>query len=133
MNRSTPGFPVHQLLELAQTHVHQVYVEYIMRNARLDDSEAGIKTAKRNINIKYGDDATLMAESEEKLKSLLMRVKEKSEKAGLKLNMNKTKPRKKPRWYPVTSLMANRRRKSGSSDRLCFLGLQNHCRWWLQP
>ena len=104
-----------------------------MRNARLDDSEAGIKTAKRNINIKYRDDTTLMAESEEKLKSLLMRVKEKSENAGLKLNMKKTKLRKKPRWYPVTSLMANRRRKSGSSDRLCFLGLQNHCRWWLQP
>ena len=133
MNCSTPGFPVHQLLELAQTHVHQVHVDYIMRNARLDDSEAGIKTAKRNINIKYGDDTTLMAESEEKLKSLLMRVKEKSENAGLKLNMKKTKLRKKPRWYPVTSLMANRRRKSGSSDRLCFLGLQNHCRWWLQP
>ena len=75
MNCSTPGFPVHQLLEPAQTHVHQVYVEYIMRNARLDDSEAGIKTAKRNINLKYDDDTILMAESEEELKSLLMRVK----------------------------------------------------------
>ena len=91
MNCSTPGFPVHQLLEPAQTHVHQVYVEYIMRNARLDDSEAGIKMAKRNINLKYDDDTILMAESEEELKSLLMRVKEKSEKAGLKLNMKKNK------------------------------------------
>ena len=75
MNCSTPGFPVHQLPEPAQTHIHQVYVEYIMRNARLDDSEVGIKTAKRNINLKYGDDTTLTAESEEELKSLLMRVK----------------------------------------------------------
>ena len=75
-----------------------------MRNARLDDSEVGIKTAKRNINLKDGDDTTLTAESEEELKSLLMRVKEKSKKAGLKLNMKKAKLRKKLRWYPVTSL-----------------------------
>ena len=75
-----------------------------MRNARLDDSEVGIKTAKRNINLKDGDDTTLTAESEEDLKSLLMRVKEKSKKAGLKLNMKKTKLRKKLRWYPVTTL-----------------------------
>ena len=105
-----PGFPVHQLLEPAQTHVHQVYVEYIMRNARLDDSEAGIKMAKRNINLKYDDDTILMAESEEELKSLLMRVKEKSEKAGLKLNMKK-KQRKKLRWYPVTSLYGKQKGK----------------------
>ena len=64
------------------------YAEYIMRNARLDESQAGIKTSKRNINtLRYADDTTLMAESEEELKSLLMRVKEERGKAGLKLNI----------------------------------------------
>ena len=66
------------------------YVEYIMRNAGLDESQAGIKIARRNINsFRYADDTTLMAESEEELKSLLIRVKEESEKVGLKLNMKK--------------------------------------------
>ena len=68
------------------------YVEYITRNARLDESQAGIKIVRRNINnIKYADDTTLIAESEEELKSLLMMLKEESEKAGLKLNIQKTK------------------------------------------
>ena len=68
------------------------YAAYIMRNAGLDEAQAGIKTDRRNINnIRYADDTTLMAESEEKLKSLLMKVKEKSEKVGLKLNIQKTK------------------------------------------
>ena len=68
------------------------YTEYIMWNARLDEAEAGIKIARRNINnLRYADDTTLMAESEEKLKSLLMKVKEKTETAGLKLNIKKTK------------------------------------------
>ena len=68
------------------------YAEYIMWNARLDESQAGIKDAGRNINnLRYADDITLMAESEEKLKSLLMRVREESEKAGLKLNIQNTK------------------------------------------
>ena len=62
-----------------------------MQNARLDESQAGIKTARRNINLRYADDTTLMTESEKELKSLLMRVKEESEKAGLKLNIQKTK------------------------------------------
>ena len=66
--------------------------EYIMRNAGLDEAQAGIKTARRNINnLRYADDTTLMAESKEELKSLLMKVKEESEKAGLKLNIQKTK------------------------------------------
>ena len=66
--------------------------EYIMQNAWLDEAQAGIKTARRNINnLRYANDTTLMAESEEELKSLLMKVKEKSEKAGLKLNIQKTK------------------------------------------
>ena len=68
------------------------YAEYIMWNARLDEAQAGIKIARRNTNnLRYADDATLMAESKEELKSLLMKVKEKSEKAGLKLDIQKTK------------------------------------------
>ena len=69
-----------------------LYAEYIMRNARLDEAQAGIKIARRNINnLRYADDTTLMTESKEELKSLLMKVKEESEKAGLKLNIQKTK------------------------------------------
>ena len=69
-----------------------LYEEYIMRNARLDEVQAGVKTARRNINnLRYADDTTLMEESEEELKSLLMKVKEEREKAGLKLNIQKTK------------------------------------------
>ena len=66
-------------------------LEYIMQNAKLDEAQAGIKTAGRNINFRYADDTSLMAESKEELKSLLMKVKEESEKAGLKLNIQKTK------------------------------------------
>ena len=81
-------------------HFPLQYVEYIMRNFRQDDSQAGIMIAWRNINnIRIADDNTLIAESEEKLKSLLMRVKEKSEKSGLKLNIQKLR-----HWYPVPSL-----------------------------
>ena len=69
-----------------------VYAEYIMQNARLDEAQAGIKIAGKNINnLRYADDTTLMAESEEELKSFLMKVKEESEKVGLKLNIRKTK------------------------------------------
>ena len=68
------------------------YAKYIMRNVGLEEAQAGIKTARRNINsLRYADDTTLMAESEEELKSLLMKVKEESEKVGLKLNSRKTK------------------------------------------
>ena len=71
-------------------YLFNLYSEYIMQNARLDESQAGIKIARRNINsLRYADDTTLMAESEEELKSLLMRVKEESEKSGLKLNIQK--------------------------------------------
>ena len=96
-----------------------------MRNARLDEVEAGIKIAGRNINnLRYADDTTLMAESKEELNSLLMKVKEESEKAGLKLNIKKTKIMTS---CPITS--ANRCGNNGNSVRLYFLGLQNHCRW----
>ena len=72
--------------------IYYLYAEYIMRNAELEEAQAGIKIAGRNINnLRYADDTTLMAESEQELKSLLMKVKEKSEKAGLKLNIQKTK------------------------------------------
>ena len=94
-----------------------------MRNAGLEETQAGIKIAGRNINnLRYAEDTTLMAESEEELKSLLMKVKEESEKVGLKLNIQKTKI-----WS--RHFMANRQGKNGNSDRLYFLGLQNHCRW----
>ena len=91
------------------------YAEYIMRNAGLEEAQAGIKIAKRNINnLRYADDATLMAESEEELKSLLMKVKEESEKAGLKLNLQKNED------HGIWShhFMANRWGNNGNSDRL---------------
>ena len=73
-------------------YLFNIYAEYIMRNAGLDEAQPGIKIARRNINsLRYADDTTLMAENEEELKSLLMEVKEESEKAGLKLNIQKIK------------------------------------------
>ena len=105
-----------------------------MRNAGLEEAQAGIKTARRNINnLRYAEDTSLMAESEEELKSLLMKVKEESDKVGLKLNIQKTNImastfRKRRSWHPVPS-MGNRWGNSGNSIRLYFSGLQNHCRW----
>ena len=93
-----------------------------MRNAGLEEAQAGIKIARRNINnLRYVDDATLMAESEEELKSLLMKVKVESEKVGLKLSIQKTKIMASG---PITSWQID-----GDSGRLYFFGLQNHCRW----
>ena len=95
-----------------------------MRNARLEEAQAGIKIAGRNINnLRYADDTTLMTESEEDLKSLLMKVKEESEKVGLKLNSQKTKIMASS---PITSY---RWGNNANTDRLYFLGLQNHCGW----
>ena len=92
----------------------------------LDEAQAGIKIARPDINNhRYADDTTLMAESNEELKSLLMKVKEESEKVGLKLNIQKTKIMVSG---PITSWQ-NRWGNNGNSDRLCFLGLQNHCSW----
>ena len=99
-----------------------------MRNARLDEAQARIKIARRNTNnLRYTDDITLMAESEDELKSLLMKVKEESEKADLKLNIQKKKKKDHGIWSH--HFMANRRGKSGSSYRFSSLGLQNHCGW----
>ena len=96
-----------------------------MRNAGLEEAQAGIKISRRNItNLRYADDTTLMAESEEELKSLLMKVKEESEKVVLMLNIQKTKIMASG---PITSL-GNRWGNSGNSVRLYFFGLQNHCR-----
>ena len=96
-----------------------------MQNAGLDGAQAGIKIAGRNINnLRYTDDTTLMAESEEELKGLLMKVKKESEKPGLKLNIQKSKIIASS---PITSWQTDRG-KNGNSDRLYFLRLQNHCR-----
>ena len=96
-----------------------------MRNAGLDEAQAGIKIAGRNINnLRYTDDTTLMAESEE-LKSLLTKVKEESEKVGLKLNIQKTKIMAPG---PITSWQIDGE-TIGNSNRLYFWGLQNQCRW----
>ena len=96
-----------------------------MQNASLDEAQAGIKIARRNINnLRYADDTTFMAESEEELKSLLMKVKEESEKAGLKLNIQKTKIMASD---PIASWQING--ETGNNERLYFFGPQNHCRW----
>ena len=93
-----------------------------MKNAGPEEAQAGIKIAGRNINnLRYADDTTLMAESKEELKSLLRKVKEESEKVGLKLNIQKMKIMASG---PITSWEID-----GNSVRLYFLGLQNHCRW----
>ena len=95
-----------------------------MRNARLEEAQAGIKIAGRNINnLRHADDTTLMAEGEEELKSLLMKVKEESKKVGLKHSENED--------HGIQShhFMANRWGNNGNSDRLYFLGLQSQCRW----
>ena len=100
------------------------YAEYIMRNAGLE--AAGIKIAERNINnLRYADDTTLMAESEEELKSLLMKVKVESEKVGLKLNIQKMKIMASG---PITSWEIDGETVETVSD-FVFWGLQNHCRW----
>ena len=101
-----------------------------MRNAGLKEAQAGIKIAGRNINnLRYADDTTLMAESEKELKSLLMKVKEESGKAVLKLSIQKTKI-----MAPVSiTSWKIKMGKTRSSDRFYFLELKNHCGWYMQP
>ena len=102
------------------------YAEYIMRNAGLEEAQAGIKIAGRNINnLRYADDTTLLAQSEEELKSLLMKVKEESEKIGLKLNIQKTKVMASS---PTTSWHIHGETVETVADFI-FRGLQSHCRW----
>ena len=101
------------------------YAEYMMRNAGLEEVQAGIKIAGRNINnIRFADDTTLMAENEEKLKSLLLKVKEESKNVGLELNIQKTNIMASG---PIISWEIDGETVETVSD--CFLGLQNHCRW----
>jgi len=117
------GKGVHQGCVLSPC-LFNLYAEYIVRNTGLDETQAGIKIVGRNINnLRYADDSIFMAESREELKSLLMKVKEESEKPGLKLNIQKNKIMASG---PISS---NRWENSGNGDRLYFLGLQNHCRW----
>ena len=104
-----------------------LYAKYIMWNAGLDEAQAGIGVAGGNINnLRYADDTTLMEESEEELKSLLMKVKEESEKVGLKLNIQNTKIMASS---PITSWQIDGETMGTVKDY--FLGFQNHCRWWL--
>ena len=102
-----------------------LYAEYIMQNAGLDEAQARIKIAGRNINnLRYADDTTLTAESEEELKNILMKVKDESGKVGLKLNIQKTKIMASG---PITSWQIDGKRMETVRDY--FGGLQNHCRW----
>ena len=103
-----------------------LYAEYIKRNATLDEAQAGIKIARRNINnLRYTDDSTLMAEGEEELKSLFMKVKEESEKVGLKLSIQKGKVMASG---PITSWQIDGETVGTVTDFILG-GLQNHCRW----
>ena len=99
-----------------------------MQSVGVDEAQAGIKIAERNINnLRYADDPTLMVESEEELKSLLMKVKEESEKGGLRLNIQKKNIMASS---PITSWKIDG--KQWKQWETLFWGLQNHCRWWLQ-
>ena len=119
------GKGVHQGCILSPC-LFNLYAEYIMRNARLEEAQAGIKIAGRNINnLRYADDTTLMAEREEELKSPLMKVKEESEKVGLKLNIQKTKIMA---FSPITSQQIDGETIEIVTDFILG-GLQNHCRW----
>ena len=107
--------------------LYNLYVQYITRNTGLEEAQAGITIAGKNINnLIYADDTTFMVESEEELKSFLMKVKEESEKVGLKLNIQKTKIMTSS---PITSWQID----GDTVADFIFGGLQNHCRWWLQP
>ena len=118
---------IHQA-RLQQYRNWELPAKCIVWNAGLYESQSGIRIARRNIsNLRYAHHTILKAESKEP-KSLLMKVKEESEKAGLKLNIQKTK-----NMASGPLVLVNRWRNSGNSERLYFGGLQNHYRWWLQP
>ena len=111
---------------LSSPCLFNLYAEYIVRNTGLDEAQAGIKFAGRNINnLRYTDDTTLMAESEEELKSLLMKVKDKSEKISLKLSIQKTKIMAS---IPISSWQIDGETLETVADFI-FFWLQNHCRW----
>ena len=111
------------------TLLFKLYAEYIMQNIGQEEAQAGTKIAGRNTNnLRYAHDTSLMAESEEKLKSLLMKVKEEREKNWLKLNIQKTRIMESG---PITSWQIGG--ETMETVTVYFLGLQNHCKWWLQP
>ena len=113
-------------LYVKAVYCHPAYLTFMESTSWLDEAQAGIKIARRNINnLRYANDTTLMAESEEELKSFLMKVKEESEKVGLKLNIQKTKIIASG---PITSWQIDGETVETVSDFI-FLGLQNHCRW----
>ena len=115
-----------EYIKAVYCHPVNLHVECIMQNPGLDEAQAEIKIAGRNINnLRYADDTTLMAESEEELKSLLMKVKEESEKVGLKLNIQKTRIMASG---PITSWEIDGETVETVADFI-FLELQNHCRW----
>ena len=119
------GLVFPSLSEFSTVYCINIYAEYIIRNIGLEEAQAGIKIARRNINnLRYADDTILMAESEEELKSHLMKVKEESKNVGLKLNIQKTNIMASG---PITSRQIDG--EIVESVRLYFLGLQNHCRW----
>ena len=120
------GKGVHQGCMLSP-YSFNLYAEYIIQNAVVDEAQAGIKIARININnLRYADDTTLMAEREEQLKSLLMKVKEESEKACLKLNIQK---KKIVASSLITSWQIDGETMEIVTDFIYFLGLQNHCKW----
>ena len=125
-HRTTDWFQIGQEVQqgcILSPCLLNLYAEYIMRNAGLEEAQAGIKIARRNIkNLRYADE--VMAESEEQLKSLLMKVKDESEKVGLKLNIQKTKIMASG---PMTSWQIDGETMEKLRDY--FLGLQNHCKW----
>ena len=119
------GKEIHQGYILSPC-LFSLYAKYIMQKAGLDESQAGIEIARRNINhLRYADDTTLIAEREEDLKSLLMKVKEESENVGLRLNIQKIKIMASG---PITSGEIDGETVETVSDFI-FWGLQNHCRW----
>ena len=121
------GVHLHQSCILSPC-LFNLYAEYIMWNAVLDEAQAGIMISRININnLRYADVTILMAESEEELKSLFTKVKEETEKASLKLNIQKIKIMASG---PITSWQIDG--ETMDSDWLYFLGHKNHCRWWLQ-
>ena len=120
------GNEVHQGC-ISSPYSFNLYAEYIIHNAVVDEAQAGIKIARININnLRYADDTTLMAEREEQLKSLLMKVKEDSEKACLKLNIQK---KKIVASSLITSWQIDGETMEIVTDFIYFLGLQNHCKW----
>ena len=124
------GKGVHQGCILSP-YLFNLYADYIMRNAGLEEAQTGIKIAGRNINnLRYAYDTTLVAESEDDLKSLLMKMKKESEKFGLKLNIQKTKITASD---PITSWEIDGETVETVTDFIFLCVLQNHCRWRLQP